>query len=61
MGEKICPVLTAVKKEDIHKCFKEGCAWWDTHYNCCAILSSAVLLEILSKSKKEVRSKTQDE
>jgi len=50
--EKICPVLMAGTKEGMSKCLKESCAWWDTHYNCCAVLSSAVLLEILSKSKK---------
>jgi len=62
MEGKVCPLFKATKdREDIHKCLKETCAWWDTHYNCCAILSSAVLLEVLSKSKEEVRSKTQNE
>lgn len=49
---KICPILKATKdREDIQRCFKEGCAWWDRHYNCCAILSSAILLETLVKRK----------
>jgi len=53
---KICPLLKGMKdKEDIQKCFREGCAWWDSHYNCCAVLSSAILLEILAKRKSRWR------
>lgn len=49
---KTCPLLKDAKdKEDAERCFKEGCAWWDRHYNCCAVLSSAILLERLAKRK----------
>lgn len=51
MIEKRCPVLRSTSGEDIQKCFRETCAWWDAHYNCCAVLSSAILMEILAKSK----------
>jgi len=47
---KICPVLVSSKYGE-DKCFKESCAWWDTHYNCCAVLSSSILLEVLAKRK----------
>jgi len=53
MEGKVCPLFRAtIDREDIQKCLKENCAWWDTHYNCCAILSSAVLLEVLAKREK---------
>jgi len=43
---KICPLI---KKE----CVKAECAWWDEHYNACAVLSSSILLEILTKKKSK--------
>lgn len=53
MEGKVCPFFRATKdKEDIQKCLKKACAWWDMHYNCCAILSSAILLEVLAKREK---------
>ena len=61
MGGKVCPLFRATKdREDIQKCLKEACAWWDMHYNCCAILSSAILLEVLTKREKP-QSKTSEE
>ena len=42
--KKICPILIAIKDAEDRGCFKESCAWWDAHYNCCAVLSTAVLL-----------------
>ena len=49
---KICPLLKTIKNgEGNQKCFKESCAWWDRHYNCCAVLSSSILLEALVKRK----------
>lgn len=49
---KICPLLKGTKQgEGNQKCFREGCAWWDRHYNCCAVLSSSILLETLVKRK----------
>lgn len=60
MIEKICPILMAIEnRKDIQKCFKEVCAWWDIHYNCCAVLSSAILLELLAK-RKNIQSRTQE-
>ncbi len=49
--KKICPILITMKDTEDKECSKESCAWWDVHYNCCAILSTAVLLEILVKRK----------
>ncbi|MBL7131250.1 MAG: hypothetical protein ISS45_07615 [Candidatus Omnitrophica bacterium] len=42
---KICPIFKT------SLCLKKECAWWDRSYNCCAILSSAILLETLVKRK----------
>lgn len=44
-------------KDGENKCFKEDCAWWDRYYNCCAILSSSILLDVLAK-RKNVQPKT---
>lgn len=55
--EKICPVLATAEHRG--RCLGERCAWWDEHYNCCAELSSAILLEVLVKRK--TRFKTPDE
>ena len=50
MEEKICPLFRT--KKDIQKCLKEVCAWWGAHYNCCAVLSAAILFEVLTKKEK---------
>ena len=54
--KKICPILKATKGGiDDQECFGKRCAWWDTYYNCCAVLSSAILTEILVKKRKDRR------
>lgn len=62
--EKTCPILKATKHQmDNQRCFKDSCAWWDKHYNCCAVLSSAILLEVLTirkgfrRPKENIRSR----
>jgi len=53
MEEKICPLFRVIKdRENAQKCLKGACAWWDIYCNCCAVLSSAILLEVLAKRKK---------
>jgi len=54
--KKICPILM-VAKDGEDKCFKESCAWWDRYYNCCAVLSGSILLDVLAK-RRNVQSKT---
>jgi len=46
MEGQTCPVINS-------RCVKKDCAWWDGHYNCCAVLSSAILLERGSKKERK--------
>lgn len=48
---KFCPVLKTQDREQNQRCLRKECAWWDRSYNCCAVLSSAILLEVLVKRK----------
>ncbi|MDI6758910.1 MAG: hypothetical protein QMD94_04480 [Candidatus Omnitrophota bacterium] len=58
---KICPFPNVIKYTDGNqKCIKESCALWDGHYNCCAILSSSILLETLVKRKSRYWPKKED-
>lgn len=50
MKEKLCPILMLTRDGE-NNCLREDCAWWDAHYNCCAILSNSVLLEAIIKRK----------
>lgn len=58
MGKR-CPILMVIKGEE-NRCLKENCAWWDVHYNCCAILSNVILLDTAAK-RKNVQPKTYQE
>lgn len=58
MTKKFCPIQTTEYGSGTRtECTKKDCAWWENETECCAILSLALGIGVLSECAEQVPGK----